>query len=399
MADQDSKYYIPKRPHPLTLVLGALAVLAIVVIAGGMVLARNAQLRRQGEALTAAAAQARTIMVVPVLYSPTQHEIKVPGSTAGYNDTFIYAKIPGYLKSIKVDKGDFVKAGQVLAVIDSPETDKAVADAEANYWLQKTTDERNQRLVKLGVVAQQTADQSHAMMLQAKNAWLQLKATQAYEIIRAPFAGMITARNVDPGALIPQATTNTPATALLELSSVQPLRVYAQLPQSQALFVHDGDHAVVTVPEMPDRDFVGSVTRHSRMLTEATRTMLVEVDLPNTDSALYPGMYATVKFSLTSNLGAPLAPDGSLVFQEGKSYLPVVRGNNLRLIPVELGYDDGINVEILHGAIQHGDLVAINLGQAVEDGEAVKPVLAPSLSAHKVPASGQAALEHQASSK
>src|SRR5208282_6064915 len=122
-------------------------------------------------------------------------------------ETQIYAKIAGYMKTIRVDKGDRVKQGQVMAILESPELDQQVADARANYQITKLTDDRNWVLVKQGVVAQQVADDSRAAMLQARAALESLVATQAYEVIKAPFTGIVTARYLDPGALIPKATT------------------------------------------------------------------------------------------------------------------------------------------------------------------------------------------------
>lgn len=374
MAEQDPKLYSPKRPRGLSLFLGGVAVLAICVIAAGLVLARNSQLHRQSEEIDLSLQKGPLVMVVPIRFTPSNRTLVVPGSSAGFNETPVYAKLPGYLKTINVDKGDRVRAGQVLAIIESPETDKAVADAQANYWLQKQTDDRNQNLVRLGVVPQQTADESRSAMLRAKATWSASRDVQAYEIIKAPFSGLITARNFDPGALVPMATNNTPATPIFEMATLQPLRVYAQVPQSQALFIRNGDPAVVTVTELPGRRFVGTVTRHSKMLSDASRTMLVEVDLPNRDSELYPGMYTNIQFSIHATARAPLAPDSALVFMQGKSFLPVVRGHTLHLTPVTLGYDNGDSVEILSG-LQDNDLVAINMGQAVEDGEQVRPML------------------------
>lgn len=369
----DPRRYAPRRPRRLVLAAGALAVLGLCVAAGGLVMAHNERLARQRAEIGQQLQKGRRVLVVPARYAPARRTLEVPGSTAGFNQIRVYAKLPGYLQRINVDKGDHVKAGEVLAVLSSPETDRQVADAKARYWLQKVTDERNQKLVRLGVIAQEAADNSHAAMLQAKSAYLQIQAMQAYETIRAPFSGVVTARYVDPGALIPEATGGGAATPILELASLAPLRVYAQVPQSQALFIHAEDPAVIIVPELPGREFQGNVARIAKMLTPQTRTMLVEVDLPNRDRTLYPGMYAKLKFAITANPSTPLAPDAALIFKGGKTYLPIVRGDRVHLVEVKLGYDDGINVEILHG-LKRDDLIAINMGQAVEDGEAVQPI-------------------------
>ncbi|MGH7906661.1 MAG: efflux RND transporter periplasmic adaptor subunit, partial [Candidatus Binataceae bacterium] len=158
------------------------------------------------------------------------------------------------------------------------------------------------------------------------------------------------------------------------MATLRPLRVYVQAPQSAAPFIKDGDPAIVTVAEFPEREFPGSVTRHPEALNAATRTMLVEVDLPNQELQLYPGMYARVAFTVRMPSGAPLVPDDALVFRDGKVYVPVVRNNHLRLAGVTLGYDNGQNVQIRKG-VAVNDLVAINVGQAARDGEPVQPVL------------------------
>jgi membrane fusion protein, multidrug efflux system len=377
-AEIDPKSYVPQKPRPLVVIAGIVAVLLICAIAGGLVLAHGAALRRQTSELEAEQEKGPLVLVTQATMAPSKRALEVPCSTVGYNQTPVYAKLPGYMKTIFVDKGDRVKTGQLLALLESPETDKQVADAWANYWLQKITDDRNQRLVRAQVIPQQEADNTHSAMLQSYATWLQLKATQSYEVIRSPFDGIATARYADPGTLIPEATAATGTTTaqpspLLLLATFKPLRVYAQVPQSIALFIRDGDSAVVTFTELPKRQFVGSVNRHAKFVTNDTRTMLVEVDLPNDDLALYPGMYGKISFNVEAPEGVPMAPDDALVFEHGKTYVPVVRGGHLHLVEVALGYDDGMNVEITSG-LSSEDLVAINLGQAVQDGEPVRTV-------------------------
>ena len=196
------------------------------------------------------------------------------------------------MKTINVDKGDHVKAGEVIALIESPETDKQVSDARSYYWLQNVTDVRNQELVRQQVIPQQTADDSHSAMLQAKAAYQQQLALQQYEVVRASFDGIVTARYVDPGTLIPQSTTpssTTTNTPIVALATQAPLRVYAYVPQSLSSFIKDGDPATITVIDFPNRNFTGAVTRHPEALDQTTRTMLVEVDLPNQGSVAAPG--------------------------------------------------------------------------------------------------------------
>ena len=351
------------------------AVAVIFVVSAGLVLARESRLQHQRAALARDQSRGPLVLVAPTMHSPRSREISIPATVHGYIETPIYAKIAGYLKTIRVDKGDSVHKGETLAIIDSPELDKQTENARANYWLQKVTDDRNQELLRQGVIAKQTADDSHAAMLQAQAAWQQLLAEKSYEIITAAFDGIITARYVDPGALIPQATTPTSATPILGIATLEPVRVYADVPQEAAPFIHDGDSAIVTVAQYPRRKFEGTITRHPEALAPDTRTMLVEVDLPNNDRALLPGMYANAAFRISQTGGVPQVPDDALVFRNGNIYVPVVMKDRLHLAEVELGSDNGRTVEITQG-LASGAIVALNLGQGVREGERVRPVRA-----------------------
>jgi membrane fusion protein, multidrug efflux system len=374
--EDDPKSYQPRVPGGLFVVVWVVVIVLAVGLTAGLVLAHNLRLSRQTGELDQTLAEGPRVLVAPVLHSPTSRIVALPATLHGYIETSIYAKIPGYLKTILVDKGDRVHRGQLIATLDSPEVDQQVANARATYELTQLTDKRNQALLHSDVVAQQTADESHAAMVEAKATLDQLTAMRAYEEIRAPFDGVVTARYVDPGALIPQVTTPSTSTMpIIAMATLTPLRTYADVPQSTAPFIRNGDPATITVTEYPGRDFKGTVTRHPAALTSATRTMLVEVDLRNEDRALLPGMYATVTFEITAPVGVPMVPDDALVFRDGKPYVPVVRDNHLKLAEVTLGYDDGINVEVTHG-ISDQDMVALNVGQSASDGEPVRAVTA-----------------------
>lgn len=352
--------------------------ISIFSISAGLVMARQLRIERQTDALRQSVARGPHVLVTPISDSKTLRTIALPATVHGYIETPVYAKLPGYMKTINVDKGDHVKTGEVLAIIESPETDKQVSDARSYYWLQAVTDRRNQELVRQQVIPKQIADDSHASMLQAKAAYEQELALQQYEIVRAPFDGIVTARYVDPGTLIPQSTTpistvtNAPIVAL---ATMAPLRVYAYVPQSLSLYIKDGDPANITVTEFPQRKYSGMVTRHPEALDQATRTMLVEVDLPNKDRSLYPGMYADMKMTAHVTTASMTVPDDALVFRNNNVYLPVVRNNRLNLVEVTLGHDDGYVVEV-NGDLMPGELIAINVGEAALDGEAVQPIAA-----------------------
>ncbi len=374
MMEDDPRAVTPIKPGKIFAAAWISAIALVVIATAGLVLARERWIGRQTSRLSALADAGPHVLVAMVGHSPTTREVKLPATTRGFDETEIYAKVPGYLKTITVDKGDRVRAGELLAVIESPETDQQVANARAAYNLAAVTDRRNQTLWQQGVIAQQAADDSHSAMLQAKAAYEQLRATQAYERVMAPFDGIVSARDVDPGHLIPEATSATSVTdAIVSVARTKPLRVYSYVPQNIALFIHNGDRATIMVSEYPGRKFEGSITRHPEALATDSRTMLVEVDLPNLDLALYPGMYGTADFTVAVPAGVPLVRDDALIFRDNKTYVPIVRGTRLHLAEVTLGYDNGVAVEITSG-VGNNDLIAVNVGQSARDGETVQPV-------------------------
>ena len=301
---EDARNYTAEKPSRLFYAGWILVALVVAGLTTGLVMARAMRLTEQTSQIETQLAAGPRVLVAPVIHSPDQRAVRLPGDIHGYIETPIYAKIAGYLKKIVVDKGDLVKQGQLIAILDSPELDHQVANARATYQLTAITNRREQALLRQGVIAPQSADEAYAGMAEAKANLDQLIAQQSYEIIKAPFSGMVTARYADPGQLIPQ--TITPAGTsmpVIAMATLSPLRVYIDTPQSLAPFVHDGSPATVTVNEFPGRKFEGTVTRHPTALTSATRTMLTEIDLPNTDKVLYPGMYATVDLHVPSSAG------------------------------------------------------------------------------------------------
>ena len=350
-----------------------LAVLALIG-AFSVVVVRGEAIHSQREDLLRQASRGEPVLVTQLIRFPQTREISLPGEIYGYYETPIYAKIPGYVKAMFVDKGSRVHEGQLVATIESPETDQQTRNAKAAYNIAALTDRRYQSLIRQQVIPQQTADESHAQMLEAYATWRSYLATQRYERVLAPFDGMITARKLNPGALVASAAaTATSSPAIFEIATLKPLRVYVYLPQPFSPLVRDGDRAVVTVSEYPERDFAGSVTRHPTALDQGTRTMQIEVDLPNEDLNLYPGMYANVKVSVHGGKQSPKVPDEALIFDNEDTLVPVVRDNRIHLVKVRLGLDDGINSEITRG-LNGDEIVALGMGQTAHDGQLVRPV-------------------------
>src|SRR6266478_4884420 len=236
--EEDPKEYSPRPPGGFFFIGWVILVVIVLGLTVGLEMARRRLLRRQTTELQQQLEMGPRVLVVPVLHTAGARSLEVPGTIHCYIETPVYAKIAGYLKAIYADKGDRVKQGQLIAVLDSPELDHQVANARATYQLSRITDQRNQALLRSGVVAHQQADNSHAQMQEARAALEQLIATQAYERIRAPFSGIVTARYVDQGALIPQATNPAgSATPIISLATLSSLRIYADVPQSTAPFI------------------------------------------------------------------------------------------------------------------------------------------------------------------
>jgi RND family efflux transporter MFP subunit len=346
----------------------------LLIAAIAVVTVRGEAVHSQTDLLVRQAAQGQPVLVTKLVGRSETREITLPGEVHGYYETPIYAKIAGYVKTLLVDKGSRVRAGQLVATIESPETDQQTRNAKASYDIAAITDRRYQALVHEQVIPQQDADQTHAQMLETYATWRSYVETQQYERVIAPFDGMITTRNLNPGALVGSATaTGTSSPAIFEIATLKPLRVYLYLPQPFSPLVRDGDAAVVTVSEYPARDFTGTVTRHPAALDQSTRTMQVEVDLPNDDLALYPGMYANVKVAIRGAKHSPRVPDEALIFNNENVLVPVVRDNRIHLAKVELGLDDGINCEVIRG-LEGDETIALGMGQTARDGELVQPV-------------------------
>jgi RND family efflux transporter MFP subunit len=363
-----------RRAGPLFIVTWVGLAVVTLIAAFAVITVRGEAVRTQTDLLARQSEKGEPVLVTTLVGRPETRDVSLPGEIHGYYETPIYAKIPGYVKSMLVDKGSRVRRGQLIATIESPETDQQVRNAKASYGIAAITDRRYQALLRRQVVPRQEADQTHAQMLEAYATWRSYVATQQYERVVAPFDGMITTRNLNPGALVGSAAaSDTSSPAIFTIATLKPLRVYLYLPQPFTPLVRDGDAAVVTVSEYPKRDFAGTVTRHPAALDPSTRTMQVEVDLPNDDLALYPGMYATVKITIHGAKQSPRVPDQALIFNNEDVLVPVVRDNRIQLVKVELGLDDGINCEVVRG-LEGDETIALGMGQTAHNGELVQPI-------------------------
>jgi membrane fusion protein, multidrug efflux system len=311
--------------------------------------------------------------------------ITLPGDLVGYFEAALYSKVTGYLKSIFVDKGDMVHAGQVLAIIEVPELDQQLARAQANLEIEHLTYQRLQSVWKSDprLVARQDVDIAYSKFEEAKANVEQLRAMESYTRIVAPFDGVITERFVDPGALIHaggQQSATAPmqgparpggaAAPVVSVARLDKLRIYVYVPQAEVDFVHDGMRATVKVQGFDGKRFSGKVARYAHSLDLATRTMLTEVDLENPQRKLFPGMYANVTLILERNANALRLPD-SAVSGDRSHTVMVVRNGRLQEVPVTTGINDGRYVEITSGLTTQ-DVVVQTFSTALQPGEEVK---------------------------
>jgi RND family efflux transporter MFP subunit len=325
-----------------------------------------------------------TVAVIHPKFTSGVPEVVVPGNIQAFVDTPLWARTNGYLKGWYADIGAHVKAGQLLATIESPETDQQLqqaredlATAAANLKLAQITADRYNDLFKTDSVAKQDVDnavQNAAARTTAVNsAQANVKRFEqlvAYEKIFAPFDGVITARNIDVGALV-NAGSNTPGKELFHLASTSTLRVYVNVPEVYERAATNGVKADLTLSEFPGRVFHGTVVRNADSIDPGSRTLLVEVDVKNPTGELLPGAYASVHLKLPSKLEAVTVPANTLLFRAEGLRVAVVRDGRARLVPVAMGRDFGEEVQLLSG-ISNSDEVIVNPSDSIVSGQQVQ---------------------------
>ena len=290
-----------------------------------------------------------------------------------YREATLYAKVSGYLKTLTVDKGDAVKAGQLLAEIEVPEL---LAD-EIQYMAETAVGRTNyERMAEArqrapDLVIPQTVDDLRGQWEVAQAKLQRTQTLLQYARIVAPFDGMITARFVDPGAFIPAATTgSTPqSAALLTLMDYRRVRVQVFVPEAEVPFIKNGVPAQLTLEELPGRTFPGAVTRFAHALDEATKTMLTELEMPNPSGDLRPGAYASVRLEVQRKEDALLVPVQALVVEKAGSSLFTVANGKAKKTPVQTGFNDGVNVEILEAKLDQPVILVSK--QTLTDGQSI----------------------------
>ncbi|RZF31152.1 efflux RND transporter periplasmic adaptor subunit [Paraburkholderia sp. UYCP14C] len=367
----------------LVMVVAAVAVLALA--AQGIWSRHDAHVALERDAEHASQ---MSVEVVQPQKSTAGLDLVLPGNVQAFLDTPIYARTNGYLKKWYADIGAHVKAGQLLAEIDTPEVDDQLraaradlANAEANYALAKSTADRWTDMLRSKSVSKQETDEKVGDML-AKKATLdaarfnvaRLEKTQSFQKVYAPFDGTVTARNVDVGALIDAGSSGGPAKELFHVAQADRLRVYVNVPQAYAQQVRAQQSAFLTLTETPSRHYPGSVARTAGAVDPQQRTMLVEVDVDNRSGELLPGAYAQVHFALGAGTASFTLPGNALLFRpDGVKVATVDPQHKVKLLPVSLGTDFGTRVAIVSG-LQGNEQVILNPQDSIVDGAPVRIV-------------------------
>ena len=321
--------------------------------------------------------------------------IELPGDVVGFYEAALHSKVTGYLKTISVDKGDSVKAGQVLAEIEVPELRSNLERSQARLEIERITYDRLKQVQKSDarLISQQDVDMAYAKYREAEAAVGVLQTMYGYTKIIAPFDGVITGRFADPGALIragggdigvdetsglisPGATEGAGGHRggggpILTIADLDKLRVYMYVPEASYPFIHQGTPASLRFEEFPDRVFKGTVARYASSLDLATRTMLTEVDIDNPNRMVYPRSYAHVTIGLVRHPDALSVPVSAIQGSGDSTRLLVVNNGRLVEVPVKTGINNGAYIEVTSGLSAHSLVVAtysntLNPGQQVD---------------------------------
>jgi multidrug efflux system membrane fusion protein len=377
---------IPPAPPRRALMVVGIALL-ILLAAGAVTLISRAS-HEQALAKETERETIPTVAVVHPLAEKPDEELVLPGSLQAFEESPIYARTNGYLVRWYKDIGSRVKEGDLLATIDTPEVDQELNQTRAarqqivaQLELAKISADRWENLRKSDSVSAQEADQqtsgykqAQANLAAADANVRRLEQMEGFKKVYAPFSGVITKRNVDPGALI-NAGAGAAGRELFDMARVDPLRVYTSVPQAYAPFIRVGASTTVTLQEFPGQRFSAKVARTAESIDPNTRTLLTEVDVPNRDGRLLPGSFGEVHFAVGSNVNKVTVPVNAMLFRsEGPQLAVVGPDNKVQLRPISIGKDYGTTLEVVAG-VSTQDQIVINPADSLEEGQRVN--LAP----------------------
>ena len=387
----------PAPPRKALMIVGV--ALAALLLAGALTLIS----RESHERALAKETELQTVPTVATVHPQPEapnEELVLPGSLLAFEESPIYARTSGYLVRWYKDIGSRVTEGDLLATIDTPEVDQELNQARAarqqivaQLELAKISADRWENLRKSDSVSAQEADQQTsgykqalANLAAADANVKRLEQMENFKRVYAPFSGVLTRRNVDPGALINAGAgaagsgATGPSTAgreLFDLARVDPLRVYTSVPQSYAPFIKIGGKTTVTLQEFPGQKFSATIARTAESIDPNTRTLLTEVDVPNKNGRLLPGSFGEVHFAVGANVDKVTVPVNAMLFRsEGPRLAVVGPDKKVQLRAITIGKDYGATLEILAG-VSPQDRIIINPSDSLEDGQEVNVAAEP----------------------
>jgi RND family efflux transporter MFP subunit len=369
-----------------------LVAVIVAAVVGGVLIFGILSRVRAGNALAKVTAQMAvpSLSVIVPKQTAAAQEVILPGNIQPYIASPVYARTDGYLKKWYFDIGAHVKAGQLLAIIQSPEIDEQLAQAQstlatakANLATAQITRDRYQSLLTKHAVAQQDVDNAvgtynaNNAIVDADTASVRhYDALVSFEKVYAPFDGVITARNTDIGDLINAGSSTAPRINLFDIAQTRTLRVYVNVPEEYSQGVKPGQTgAEVILSEFPGKKFPGKLVRTSEAINATTRTLLAEVDLDNPGGTLLSGSYAEVHLQIPAHDSTLLLPVSSLIFRGQKLQVGVVKDGKVTVTDVTPGHDFGDQIEIVAG-LNASDEVVVNPPDSLVSGQEIKIVQA-----------------------
>lgn len=368
---------------PRTALLMVVVLVLVLVAAGAIALLTRAHDNHVLADETERNATPTVAVVHPIAENPDE-ELVLPGTLQAFVESPIYARTNGYLVRWYRDIGSRVKQGELLADIDTPEVDQELRQARAarqqvlaQMDLAKINAERYQSLRKTDSVSQEEADTQSSMYTQAVANLAaadanvkRLEELENFKRVYAPWSGVLTKRNVDPGALINSGNTGE-GKEMFDVARTDPLRVYVAVPQAYAPAIKLGVEAIVTLQELPGQKFAGKVARTSDAIDPTSRTLLTEVDVPNKDGKLLPGSFGEVHFRPKIDAHKVTVPQNAMLFRrEGAQVAVVGPDDKVQLRHINIGRDYGNTLEVL-GGVDVNDRVIVNPSDSIEEGQKV----------------------------
>src|SRR5580658_868683 len=373
---------LPPAPAGRAKLLVGVALLVLLV--AGVITFLNRRSEAHALVTETEAVAVPNVAVVQPQAEPGNDELVLPGNLLAFIESPIFARTNGYLLRWYKDIGSQVKQGELLASIDTPEVDQELSQARASreqikaaLGLAKISADRWATLLKTDSVSQQEADQEAsgyqqalANLAAADANVRRLEELESFKNVYAPFTGVLTRRNVDPGALINSGAQAT-GKELFDVARVDPLRVYVSVPQAYAPNIKVGMKATVTLQEFPGQKFTGTVARTADAIDPATRTLNTELDVPNKDGKLLPGSFGQVHFATGTSVPRITIPVNAMLFRaEGPRVAVVDQDSKVHLRPISIGRDFGATLEIL-GGLDVNDRIIINPSDSLDDGRLV----------------------------